>query len=183
MSIEIEKKYRLTAEQAEHLRAHLNETGAASARGVEFEENTLYAGAGLEPGVRILRLRRVNGRALLTLKERQPSDDAIKHQREEEIEVSDAATLDAILRALGYAPALVYEKRRETWSVDGAEVVIDELPFGWFAEIEGEREAILRAERKLRLADATAELRTYPTLAREHGTQSGNLIESRFGSD
>lgn len=180
MPIEIEKKYRLTAERANALRARLHEVGAASARGVEFEENTLYAGAGLEPGTRILRLRRVGARALLTLKERQPSDDAIKHQREEEVEVSDAATLDAILRALGYTPALVYEKRRETWNVDDAEVVLDELPFGWFAEIEGDRDAILRVETKLGLDAATAELRTYPTLAREKGTREGDLIESRF---
>jgi adenylate cyclase class 2 len=180
MGIEIEKKYRLTAEGAEELRARLGEVGAQAVRGEEFEENTLYAGANLEPGRRNLRLRRVNGRAVLTLKERQPSADAVKLQREEETGVEDADTLDRVLRALGYAPALVYEKRRETWELDGVEVVIDELPFGWFAEIEGERDAILRAERKLGLADATAEQRTYPDLSREHGTRRGGLIEARF---
>jgi adenylate cyclase class 2 len=181
MNIEIEKKYRLTAGRAEELRARLAEVGAEAVRGEEFEENTLYAGANLEPGRRNLRLRRVNGRAVLTLKERQPSADAVKLQREEETGVEDADTLDRVLRALGYTPALVYEKRRETWRLDGVEVVIDELPFGWFAEIEGERDAILRAERKAGLEDATAEQRTYPDLAREHGTRRGGVIEARFG--
>lgn len=183
MPIEIEKKYRLTAAQAESLRERLGEEVGAPARGVEFEENTLYAGAGLEPGVRVLRLRRVGGRAQLTLKERQPSADAIKHQREEEIEVSDADTTDALLRALGYKPALVYEKRRETWRLGDAEVVLDELPFGWFAEIEGDRDAILRAEARLGLGAAEAELRTYPTLTRERGERRGELIEARFGAE
>jgi adenylate cyclase class 2 len=180
MGIEIEKKYRLTAGRAKELRARLGEIGAEVVRGEEFEENTLYAGANLEPGRRNLRLRRVNGRAVLTLKERQPSADAVKLQREEETGVEDADTLDRLLRALGYTPALVYEKRRATWHLDGVEIVIDELPFGWFAEIEGERDSILRAERKVGLADATAEQRTYPDLSREHGTLCGDVIEARF---
>ncbi len=180
VAIEIEKKYRLTAGEAERLRARLEEVGAASGRGVEFEENTLYAGAGLAPGVRILRLRRVGARAQLTLKERQPSADAIKHQREEEIEVSDAETTDAILRALGYRPALVYEKRRATWRIGGAEVVLDELPFGTFVEIEGEENAILEAERLLGLTEVEAEMATYPELTVRHGEKRGDVIEARF---
>jgi adenylate cyclase class 2 len=182
MVIEIEKKYRLAAAEVAALRARLAEVGARPERGVEFEENTLYAGANLEPGKRNLRLRRVGSRAVLTLKEREPSGDAIKRQREEETEVADADTLSTILAALGYAPALVYEKRRETWTLDGVEIVIDELPFGWFAEIEGEREAILRAEQKLKLEDVTAEQRTYPDLSREHGTRRDHVVEARFGA-
>lgn len=182
MGIEIEKKYRLTAADAERLRARLNELSPPPERGVEFEENTLYTGAGLEPGGRALRLRRVGARAILTLKERRPSADAIKSQREEEVEVSDAATLDTILRALGFAPALVYEKRRETWRVGDVEVMLDELPFGWFAEVEGDRGAILRAEQVLGLDSAEAEQRTYPTLTRERGARRGDLIEARFGA-
>jgi adenylate cyclase class 2 len=180
MVMEIEKKYRLTAERAVRLRARLGELAGGAARGVEFEENMIYAGAGLGAGLRTLRLRRVAGRALLTLKEREPSADAIKRQHEEETEVADAAALDAILCALGYTHALVYEKRRETWHLDTVEVVIDELPFGWFAEIEGETEAILAAERRLDLADAEAEHATYPALARAHGKINGDVIESRF---
>jgi adenylate cyclase class 2 len=180
MALEIEKKYRLTEAGAGELRARLGAAGARAVRGEEFEENTLYAGANLEPGRRNLRLRRVNGRAVLTLKERRPSADAVKLQHEEETGVSDADTLERILGALGYAPALVYEKRRETWQLDGVEIVIDELPFGWFAEIEGERDAILRAEQRVGLADATAEQRTYPDLSREHGALRDGVVEARF---
>jgi adenylate cyclase, class 2 len=182
MPTEIEKKYRLTAERAESLRARVRELAGEASRGTEFEENTIYAGAGLGPGLRALRLRRVEGRAVLTLKERQPSSEAIKRQRELETEVADAEATDAILRALGYAPALVYEKRRETWQLGVAEVVLDELPFGWYAEIEGDADAILEAERRLDLSDAEPEHATYPALARAKGRREGELIAARFGA-
>jgi adenylate cyclase class 2 len=130
----------------------------------------------------VLRLRRVGGRALFTFKERDSSPSAVKHQREEETEVSDADVLASILEALGYRAALVYEKRRATWRLSGAEVVIDELPFGLFLEIEGEEPAILEAEKLLNLEDAEAEHAPYPELTIRHGTKKGELFEARFGA-
>jgi adenylate cyclase class 2 len=179
MAIEIEKKYRLTRQQHEALLRRLRESSAVAA-GEDFEENTLYAGGNLQTGRQALRLRRVGGRAILTYKERFASTTAIKQQREEETGVEDAQALAAILDALGYKPALIYEKRRATWLVKGAEVVIDELPFGLFAEIEGEENAILEVEAQLGLADAEAEMATYPELTRRHGEKRGDVIEARF---
>ena len=59
-------------------------------------------------------------------------------------------------------------------------IVIDELPFGLFAEIEGEENAIREVEERLGLKDAEAEDATYPELARRHGEKRGELIEARF---
>jgi adenylate cyclase class 2 len=145
MGVEIEKKYRLTSGARQGLARRLGEAGAARVRAEEFETNTLYTGHGLESGGRVLRLRRVEGRgATFTYKERFDEESAVKRRREEETEVSDAGALASILDALGYRPALVYEKRRETWQLAGAEVVLDELPFGLFVEIEGAEESISR---------------------------------------
>lgn len=180
MSIEIEKKYRLSAEERERLTARLMEAGAER-EGLEFEENTIYTGAGLVQGRSVLRVRRVEGKqAILTYKERFPSASPIKRQREEETRVEDAEALAAILDALGLVPALVYEKRRETWRLEGAIVVIDELPFGLFAEIEGEEKAIEEAERLLGLESAEAEQATYPQLTERHGRRQGATVEARF---
>jgi len=179
MGTEIEKKYRIESAEAERLRGRLSAAGA-EARGEEFEENTLYAGPGLEGGNRVLRLRRVNGRAVFTFKEQIAGTSAVKRRREDETGVADADALAAILDALGYRPAVVYEKRRTTWLVAGVEVVIDELPFGLFVEIEGDEELILEAERLLDLAAMQAEHRSYPQLALERGTPNGKLIEARF---
>lgn len=179
MSIEIEKKYRLKRAERERLAARLLETGAVR-ESFEFEENIIYTGGNLDPKCSVLRLRRAGDIALLTYKERFPSSSAIKRQREEETRVEDAESLASILTALGYKPALVYEKRRETWHLNGAVVVIDELPFGLFAEIEGEEEVIKEAEQKLELTGAEAEMATYPQLTEKYGERKGRTIEARF---
>jgi adenylate cyclase class 2 len=179
MSIEVEKKYRLTGEQRERLSGRLAEIRATS-EGKEFEENTLYAGGSLDSRTEALRLRRVGDRAILTYKRRFDSTSAIKHQLEEETIVEDAETMGRILAQLGYSPALVYEKRRATWRVRETEVVLDELPFGLFLEIEGDEQAIREVERLLELADAEVELSTYPELTRRYGERLGEVIEARF---
>ncbi len=179
MGIEIEKKYRLTKEQREALLHRLIEARAIL-RVEEFEENTLYGGGNLDPRNQVLRVRRVGGRTTLTYKERFASDSPIKHQREDETCVEDAEALHAILTALAFTPALVYEKRRATWDICGAEVAIDELPFGLFLEIEGTENSILELEKTLCLTEATAEQTSYPELVMRHGTKHDAVIESRF---
>ena len=177
--IEIEKKFRLTKRQRNAVLKRLPEIGASN-EGEDFEENTLYGGAGLESGSCVLRLRRVDGKATLTFKKRLPGSAAIKKQREEETIVADPEAMEAILEALGFTPALVYEKRRQTWRVGNAEVVIDVLPFGLFMEIEGRANEIKAIERKLGLKDLKAEHATYPQLTAKHGKLAGGLIEARF---
>jgi adenylate cyclase class 2 len=181
MAIEIEKKYRLLPEQREALSQRLRQVGAVL-EGKEFEENTLYAGGNLDTRSQVLRLRRVGGAAILTFKEKEPrvSGSAIRRHREDETRVEDAAVMSAILEALGYTPSLVYEKCRATWHVRRTEVVIDELPFGLFVEIEGEEKEIEEVERLLDLSSAEAEMASYPELTRKHGERRGSMIESRF---
>ncbi len=182
MAIEIEKKYRLTREQRERLMVRLRESGATP-EGEEFEENTLYAGGNLDVSKQVLRLRRVGGKAILTYKERHASESAIKQHREDETGIDDADALVAILDALGYRPTLIYEKRRATWQWKGAEIVVDELPFGLFVEIEGEENVITEVEHSLGLNEAEAEMATYPDLTRQHGEKRGDVVESRFQSN
>ena len=180
MPIEIEKKYRVEPGQVVLLRQLLKEGGAEGRGGAEFEVNTIYTGPGLDPARRVLRLRRKGDRAIFTFKERDLSGSPVKRQREEETEVSDALALAAILEALGYRPVLVYEKRRETWKIADTEVVIDELPFGLFVEIEGDEARILEAEKLLGLDSAEAEQSSYPALTLRHGAKKGETVEARF---
>ena len=181
MPIEIEKKYRLSEKQRIALERRLPELGA-KLEGEEFEENFLYDGAELKGRNCVLRLRRVAGRAILTYKERLPGASAIKRQREEETPVQDAAAMHAILEALGYRPSVVYEKKRQTWRWGAVEVVLDELPFGLFMEIEGSEEEIEAAEEALAIEDLPAEVETYPQLAAKEGKLRGSVIEARFAT-
>lgn len=62
-----------------------------------------------------------------------------------ETTVGDFESAVRILTAVGLKPESSQESRRETWKLDGAEVVIDEWP--WlkpYIEIEGESEKIVR---------------------------------------
>jgi adenylate cyclase, class 2 len=182
VSIEIEKKFRLTTEQRRQLPHHLRQIGA-TLRGEEFEENTLYGGAGLEPGSRILRLRRIGQCAILTFKERLSNATPIKHQREDETEIANAEAMGAILDGLGFRPVLIYEKRRQTWLLGDVEIVLDELPFGLFMEIEGSEAGINEVERTLGMAALEVENLTYPQLTLKHGTPNDRVIEARFRRD
>jgi len=179
MPIEIEKKYRLTAKQRDEVRARLLEMGAKYER-EEFEVNTLYTGEAIELGQAVLRLRRIDDRALLTYKERVGTRTDIKEQLEMETGVDNPDALEFILEALGYYPALVYEKRRETWRLGATEIVIDELPFGLFMEIEGEEQSIRDIETRLAIKRLTSEESTYPRLTMKHGTNIAGVIEARF---
>lgn len=180
--IEIEKKYRLTKKQRDQVVSRLPEIGAKP-QGTEFEENTLFAGEALELGRCVLRLRRLGNKArkaILTYKERFPSTDSIKRQREDETTVGNADAMEAILDGLGLAPRLVYEKRRATWRLGDAEIVVDELPFGLFMEIEGPEAEIKKIEKKLAIKGLKPELQTYPQLTHRHGKPSGSVIAARF---
>ena len=179
MAIEIEKKYRLTKTRRRSIEKRLRELGASS-RPVESEENTLYRGGRLDWGSCALRLRRVGVRAILTFKQRLPSKSSIKHQHEEETEVANADAAHAILTALGFRPALVYEKRRTRWNLGRAEIVIDELPFGLFMEIEATVKEIARVEAQLGIEDLPAVMETYPALTAKHGKDRKGIVEARF---
>jgi adenylate cyclase class 2 len=179
MRIEIEKKYRLSKKQREEVLRRLPKIGARR-KGEDFEVNTLYAGEALDLGRSVLRLRRVGKRAIFTYKERFPSRSGIKHQREEETQIENPDAMEAILEALGLTPALVYEKRRERWRLGDTEIVVDELPFGLFMEIEGAEDNIREIERRLAIKGLRTETATYPQLALKKGTDVEGVVESRF---
>jgi len=163
------------------VRERLPQIGAIC-EGEEFEENTLYTGEQIELGQAVLRLRRVADRALLTYKERVGTRMDIKEQLEQETGIDNPDALEFILEALEYYPALVYEKKRETWRLGETEIVIDELPFGLFMEIEGEEASIKSVETKLAIKKLAPEPSTYPRLTREHGVNVAGVIEARFNS-
>lgn len=179
MPIEIEKKYRVTQKQRKEILLRLSEIGATHQK-IDFEVNTLYTGNAIDTEREVLRLRRVGKKGILTFKERLPGDSSIKHQLEDETTVGDPDAMDAILESLGFNPIMVYEKRRERWMLGNTEIVIDELPFGLFMEIEGEESAIREIEKKLAIKRLKAETETYPRLTWKHGVNNGGVVEARF---
>jgi len=179
VAIETEKKYRLSAEQKQFVLDALEEIGAEY-KGEDFEENTIFGGGILEEKRAILRVRKTQAKTILTFKQRIQNEFDVKQQIEYETEIADAEELEKIIENLGYVPHLVYEKRRKTWHFRSVEIVLDELPFGDFMEIEGSITAIAEAEMFLEIEDFPAENETYPHLTMKLGKRSGDLIEARF---
>ena len=179
MPIEVEKKYRLNQEQRQAIERRLRDMSLTPSE-LEHEENTIYRGGRLNLGGCALRLRRVNGLAILTFKRRLPSKSAIKYQQEEEVTVGNPDAMAAILDSLGFQPALVYEKRRTRWKVEDAKVVIDELPFGLFMEIEASARQIKRVEKLLEADSLPAVMETYPSLTARFGKERKGVIAARF---
>lgn len=179
MAIEIEKKYRLT-------KAQYNETIEALAEfeaeftGEDFEENILYSNLEMENNKSILRVRKIADRSILTFKKRIENEHAVKKQIEFETAVVDAEAIKNIIENIGLHPVIVYEKRRKKWNFRNTEVVLDELPFGLFMEIEGAVADIAQVEMILEADGFTIEHETYPRLTEQNGKLNGSVIEARF---
>ncbi|CAN5743380.1 hypothetical protein BH24ACI3_BH24ACI3_12750 [soil metagenome] len=179
MSIEIEKKYRLPSARRSEVEDTLKEFGAEYL-GEDIEENTIFGGPALAEKGAILRIRRIGERTILTYKRRLAGEGGAKHQIEEETEVADAVSIRNIVEALGLVAGVVYEKRRNTWKFRNTEVVIDELPFGLYMEIEGSITSIKETEMLLDIEDLEVEHLTYPRLTMQHGELNGAVSEARF---
>ncbi|MEP7291579.1 MAG: class IV adenylate cyclase [Chloroflexota bacterium] len=112
----------------------------------------------------VLRLRQ-DSRARLTYKEGERLvGDYGSSRYEAEVEVSDFATMETILTKVGFHPVFIYDKYRTTYALEGAEVTLDEMPYGNFVEIEGDEDAIRRVVEKLELQGARRMTASYTSL-------------------
>lgn len=179
MAIEIEKKYRLTDAKREMILDNLREIGAEFV-GEDFEENNIYGGGILSEQTAVLRIRKTQDKNILTYKRRIENDLAIKQQTEYETAVENVDELEKIVESLGLIKMLVYEKRRKTWRFRTVEIVLDELPFGQFMEIEGSITAIAEAEMFLDAEDFEVEYETYPRLTARLGKKVGDVTIAAF---
>jgi len=133
-----------------------------------LERNVRYDNAANEFATTNTTLRlRMDTRARLTYKDGERKLGEYGSSRfEAEVEVSDFDDMETILKRLGFHTMLVYEKYRTTYQLEGAEVTLDEMPYGNFVEIEGEQAAIARVVDKLQLHSAKPMPGSYVTLFR-----------------
>lgn len=179
MAIEVERKYKVSLDEIDRIRALLLEFGAED-HGASFEENTIYRGGKLDKIGGVLRIRRTESGAVFTFKKRVEGEFEAKTQIEHESEIGDPEEIAEILDQLGYKKRLIYEKRRETWKFRDVEIVFDELPFGLFMEIEGPLTAIIEAEMLLDLEFLEVIPETYPRLTVQNGIEVNGVFEARF---
>lgn len=147
-NIEIEAKYYVS--DLEPLRKILQTLGAKLTCERVLERNWRFdtSDRRLTQHGEVLRIRE-DHRIRLTYK--RPIQGTLE-RTEIEIEVDNRLKTKLFLEAIGYKVFFVYEKYRETFELDDAEVVLDEVPYGSFVEIEGPSlESIHQASDKLHL--------------------------------
>ena len=113
---------------------------------------------------RVLRLR-YDTEAKLTYKGGGKNNQGVLSREEIEFVVGNFEKAKQFLEALGYQEVFIYEKYRATYEVDKTSIMLDELPYGNFMEIEGEKEETIRAlSDKLNLNWDAAIERSYSAL-------------------
>ena len=113
---------------------------------------------------RLLRLR-LDSRARLTYKGLGSVEGGARLRQELEFTVSNFDTARALFEALGYEVYMMYEKYRATYKLGNLEVVLDEMPYGDFVEIEGpDGKSIQTAAQRLDLNWDTRILDSYTVL-------------------
>lgn len=179
MNIETEKKYRLSPKRHDAIVDRLQELGAVFSKEV-FEVNYQHRGGDMDERGATLRLRKIGDFTVLTYKEKVRASSGGKEKLEYETSVSDVDSTEKIIERLGYKLTAVYEKRRKYWHLDDVEVVLDELPFGLYMEIEGTIDAIAKAEKKLGLKEDEHEPRGYPRLTVKYGKDVDGVRHAHF---
>ena len=179
MAIETEKKYHLGRKRLDEITEKLVDLGATFEKEV-FEVNYQHRGGELDERGATLRLRKIGDFTVLTYKEKVSGDNGAKRKIEYETNVSDVEATENIIERLGYRLTAVYEKRRKYWRLGAVEVVLDELPFGLYMEIEGTEEAIEKAAKKLGLKEIEHEPRGYPRLTIKYGKLKGEVSVAKF---
>lgn len=152
LNLEVEVKFLVPDLDA--FRERLLPAGATLHRGRTYERNVRFDTADdalLEQGS-LLRLRE-DVSVTLTYKGKPESGrpSEAKVFEELEVRVDDFNMTAAILNRLGYSARQVYEKYRETYRLGQVEIVLDEMPFGDFVELEGEEVAIKSVAEQLEL--------------------------------
>lgn len=149
----IETEVKLLVPDLEGVAARIRAAGGALTAPRVLERNWRYDTPDhtLTPAGIVLRLRQ-DTRARLTYKAPGVVIDGALARLEAEVTVSDFEQMDLILRRLGFVPYVIYEKYRTTYRLGEAEIVLDELPYGPFVEIEAPAPVIAQTIAALGLA-------------------------------
>jgi adenylate cyclase class 2 len=179
MPVEIEAKMKVP--DLSPVRVRLQEL-AGELRGAVIETNTFFdtkdhSLLAKDQGLRLRHARDpVSHSEVSTITFKGPRlHGQLKSREERELTVSSAKDSMALLESLGFARVLSFQKRRESWMLEGCHVELDELPYlGVFVEIEGpDEKTVLRVREQLHLGDRPLIKASYIALLMAHLQERG----------
>ena len=144
--------------QLRRVERRLQELGAHLIQPRTYEINLRFdlPDGSLRQAGKVLRLRQ-DEHVRLTYKGPSQRSDGILSRIELETILEDFETGRKILEALGFILVATYEKYRRTYEFGESHIMLDELPYGDFVEIEGSEIAFLKeASEKLGLEFSAA---------------------------
>jgi adenylate cyclase, class 2 len=141
---ELEVKFLLANMPA--LERKLQALGASLVTKRTFESNLRFdwPNGSLSKAGQALRLRHDENN-ILTFKGAASDQQGVLSRQEIEFKVSNYESARHFLEALGFQVTVAYEKRRTTYAFEGVEIMLDEMPFGNFCEVEGADPALIQA--------------------------------------
>lgn len=89
-----------------------------------------------------IRVRAEGEENTITLKEKIGNDETVRQRKETEFKIEDLDKMSYIIQKLGFDYVLVMEKYRIELTYKNSHVCVDEMPFGFYVEIEGEEAEI-----------------------------------------
>ena len=105
----------------------------------------------LEKEGKFLRVR-YGSKNVVTLKAKKDEENKEVFERIEiETEVKEPGKMIKILSELGFIQKFIMEKYRAEWKHNGVNITIDEMPFGFYIELEGEKDKIYQVAGELGL--------------------------------
>ena len=133
-----EKEVKFLISDIQEIIQRLQTAGAVCSKTRIHEKNLRFDNPNKDLRVQkhVLRLRR-DTQNILTFKGSANYQDGIADRQEIEVTTSNFEDTKNILEALGFQVFMIYEKYRTTYTLKDCEVVLDEMPFGTFIEIEG----------------------------------------------
>lgn len=134
----------------------------------------------LTRNLQVLRLRKDRS-ATMTFKSAADPTSEVSSRQEIEFEVGNFVAAKLFLQALGYQVNIVYEKYRTIYELNNCEVMLDELPYGDFVEIEGADASAIRKTASMLQLDWGERIKlSYLAIfykAKEHfNLKAGNLM-------
>lgn len=160
-SLELEIKFLINSDDVSEIRNKIFKISDSFYEGKVYEKTTMFdnpAGQMQKEDAR-LRVRHISGqkddkdsKIEFSYKRRIKADGGIK--QEEEVETlfnTDVNSFFKILNKMGYEITTSYERYRETYRIKDTKITLDEFPFGYILEIEGEEKNIKKICKDLEL--------------------------------
>ena len=182
MSVEIEAKMKVP--DLSVVRDRIAAAGG-SAVGAFLERNTFFdtddrSLLARDQGLRVRWSRdRDRGDVVCTMTHKGPRQHGkLKSREETEVTVGDESAAVAMLTCLGFKRVLSFEKRRESWSLGGCKVELDEVPhLGTYVEVEGPKEeVVMRVRDQLGLAERPMIRASYIAMLMTHLQEGGEAV-------